>query len=108
MLTTSSQEMPKSLGFILQTCTYSISLKSGTVYMTSDCRTRELRGGKGMISLDIQAGRCPRQQKGLQLSSEIPYYDRVLQPGLLLLLLDNKGKMNLTASRNTTKDICIH
>lgn len=44
----SSQEMPTSLGFILQTCAYSVSLKSGAVYMTSNCSTRELRGGKGI------------------------------------------------------------
>lgn len=42
----SSQEMPKSLGYIFQTCAYSVSLKSGTVYMTSDCRTERVTGWK--------------------------------------------------------------
>lgn len=42
----SSQEVPKSSGFVVQICAYSIALKSGTAYMTNDRGTKELRGGK--------------------------------------------------------------
>lgn len=52
----SSQEMPKSLAFIFADL-YIQCPRSGTVHMTSNCRSYGVEKGFQMISLDIQAGK---------------------------------------------------